>query len=337
MQGFKGILVCDRFSGNEVPLSLLELLTAGQRLAKATGETLGVFVFRDKIDTAAEYLFRYGVDTLYGVKDISIEEFHPELYTNVLTEVCRQIAPSIVLFPHNDIGRDVAPRLAAKLKATVCLDCINFFVDNDRKCIVFSKPVYGGKAIALWAAKGNYPIITTARARSIPPAELGGDKQHNVVLLDVKDQLYIKTKLIDTVREELKGMKLEDAKVIVAGGGGIGSQDGFKMLMELADVLQAALGASRVPCDEGWISKNLEIGQSGHVVSPQVYIAIGISGASQHMSGCTGSKYIIAINRDPDAHIFLEADVGVVEDYRKILPPLIAKCKNLKGRSSEAG
>ncbi|TRZ49459.1 hypothetical protein D4S03_08230, partial [bacterium] len=133
MQEFKGILICDSFTSNAIPLSLLELLTVGHRLADATGEKLGVFVLGDKIDTAAEGLFRYGVDTLYGTNDVSTIEFHPELYTQVLAEVCRQVAPSIVLFPHNDIGRDVAPRLAARLKVTICMDCINFAIDPDRK------------------------------------------------------------------------------------------------------------------------------------------------------------------------------------------------------------
>ncbi|MHB8090014.1 MAG: electron transfer flavoprotein subunit alpha/FixB family protein [Syntrophales bacterium] len=337
MQEFKGILICDSFTSNAIPLSLLELLTVGHRLADATGEKLGVFVLGDKIDTAAEKLFRYGVDTLYGANDVSTTEFHPELYTQVLAEVCRQVAPSIILFPHNDIGRDVAPRLAARLKATICMDCINFAIDPDRKNLVFSKPVYGGQAIAAWAAKGNCPVIVTVRARSIPPAEPWEDKQHNVVLLDIANQTPLKTKLIETVREELKGIKMEDAKIIIAGGGGIGSQEGFQLLTELAEVLQAAVGVSRAPCDEGWMTKSLEIGQTGHVVSPKIYIAIGISGALQHMAGCSGSKYIIAINKDPGAHIFSEADVGIVGDYRHILPPLISNCKKLWGQSRGAG
>jgi electron transfer flavoprotein alpha subunit len=139
----------------------------------------------------------------------------------------------------------------------------------------------------------------------------------------------IKGNLLETTKEEVKGMKLEEAKVVIAGGGGIGSSDGFTMLEELAKVLGGTIGVTRVPCDEGWKPLALEIGQTGHIVTPNLYFAIGISGAPQHMAGCSGSKCIVAINRDPDAHIFKEADFGVMGDYRAVLPALIEKCKTL--------
>jgi electron transfer flavoprotein alpha subunit len=139
----------------------------------------------------------------------------------------------------------------------------------------------------------------------------------------------IKGRLLETVKQDAEGIKLEDAKVIVAGGGGIGGSEGFRMLEELARVLRGTVGVTRVPCDEGWKPLSLEIGQTGHIVTPDLYIAVGVSGAPQHMAGCLGSKRIVAINRDPDAQIFREADFGVVGDYRQVLPTLIAKCKTL--------
>jgi electron transfer flavoprotein alpha subunit len=143
------------------------------------------------------------------------------------------------------------------------------------------------------------------------------------------DDSLMKSKLLETVKEEVKGIRLEEAKVIVSGGGGIGSSDGFKLLGELAKALGGTIGVTRVPCDEGWMSVNLEIGQTGHIVGPDLYIAVGISGASQHMAGCSSSKFIVAINRDPEAHIFKEADFGVVGDYRDVLPALIFRLKEL--------
>jgi electron transfer flavoprotein alpha subunit len=139
----------------------------------------------------------------------------------------------------------------------------------------------------------------------------------------------VRSRLVETVKRETKGIRLDDAKVVIAGGGGIGSRDGFKILEELAEVLGGTVGVTRVPCDEGWMPTRLEIGQTGHIVTPNVYIAVGISGASQHMAGCSGSKCIVSINRDPEATIFKESDFGIVGDYREVLPAFIEKCKKL--------
>jgi electron transfer flavoprotein alpha subunit len=139
----------------------------------------------------------------------------------------------------------------------------------------------------------------------------------------------IKSKLVETVKEEAEGIKLEEAKVVVAGGGGIGGADGFDMLKELAALFKGALGVTRVPCDEGWMPISLEIGQTGHITSPDLYIAIGISGAPQHMAGCSNSRCIVAINKDPEANIYEVSDFGLVGDYRQALPPFIDKCREL--------
>jgi len=170
----------------------------------------------------------------------------------------------------------------------------------------------------------------TIRPRSSDPAEPDPARQGEIISVSpAADDSSIKTKLIETVKEELKGINLEDAKFIVAGGGGIGGKEGFGLLQELAQVLRGAVGTSRVPCDEGWMPKKMEIGQTGHMVSPSIYIAIGISGAPQHLAGCSGSKCIVAINRDPEAHIFQQADFGIIVDYKEALPALIDKLKSI--------
>jgi electron transfer flavoprotein alpha subunit len=162
------------------------------------------------------------------------------------------------------------------------------------------------------------------------PAEPDASRKGEIINLSITvDNAMIRGKLLETIKEETEGVKLEDAKVVVAGGGGIGGIEGFKLLNELAKLLKGVLGVSRVPCDEGWLPISLEIGQTGHIVSPSLYVAIGISGAPQHMSGCSSSKYIVAINKDPEAHIFEVSDFGLVGDYRQALPPFIEKCKEL--------
>jgi electron transfer flavoprotein alpha subunit len=171
-------------------------------------------------------------------------------------------------------------------------------------------------------------LIVTIRPRSSEPAELNTTRQGEIISINpIADETSTKAKLIETVKEEIMGISLEEAKVIVVGGGGIGGKEGFGLLQELAQTLRGAIGVSRVPCDEGWMPKKLEIGQTGHMVSPGLYIAVGISGAPQHIAGCSGSKCIVAINRDPEAHIFQEADFGVVGDYKEALPSLIEKLK----------
>jgi electron transfer flavoprotein alpha subunit len=162
------------------------------------------------------------------------------------------------------------------------------------------------------------------------PAKPDDSRQGEILIVQkIEEESPIKEKLLQTAKEESKGIRLEDAKVVVAGGGGIGSGEGFRLIGELAQILRGAVGTSHVPSDEGWMPKNLEIGQTGHMVSPDVYIAVGISGAPQHMAGCSGSKFIVSINKDPEANIFKESDLGLVGDYKKALPPLIQKLKSM--------
>ena len=186
--------------------------------------------------------------------------------------------------------------------------------------------------MAVWVSEACDPQIVTIRPRAIMPEEPNLSRKGEVKNLPVSvTDSMIRGRLLETVKQEVEGIKLEDAKVIVAGGGGIGGSEGFKMLEELARVLRGTVGVTRVPCDEGWKPLSLEIGQTGHIVTPNLYIAVGVSGAPQHMAGCLGSKCIVAVNRDPDAQIFREADFGVVDDYRQVLPPMIEKCKALLG------
>jgi electron transfer flavoprotein alpha subunit len=218
---------------------------------------------------------------------------------------------------------------AAWLGTAVIMDCTELAIDPDTKRMLQTKPVYGGKAMAVWVSKPE-PQIATLRPRSVMPAEPDTSKKGEITTLSVTiDDSMIKGRLLETVSEEVKGIKLEEAEVIIAGGGGSGGSDGFKLLEELAKVLGGTIGVTRIPCDEGWMPTSLEIGQTGHIVSPNLYVAVGISGAPQHMAGCSGSRCIVAINRDPEAHIFKVADFGVVGDYREVLPTLIEKCKEL--------
>jgi len=328
----KGIFICGEVTDGKLPTVTRELLAMGKRLRNDLKQPIGTLLVGKNIQKAAEEAIALGADTVYVADGPPFSETHPDLYIAILTETIKQMTPSVVVLGHTEMGREVAPRLATRLGTTVTMDCTGLSIDPQTKRLMQSKPVYGGNAIAVWVSESRDPQIVTIRPRAFMPEESDASRKGEVKTLTVTvTDSMIRGRLLETVKQEVEGIKLEDAKVIVAGGGGIGGSEGFKMLEELARVLRGTVGVTRVPCDEGWKPLSLEIGQTGHIVTPSLYIAVGVSGAPQHMVGCSGSKCIVAVNRDPEAQIFREADFGVVGDYRQVLPPMIEKCKALLG------
>jgi electron transfer flavoprotein alpha subunit len=330
MSDYQGVLICGEVVEGKITTVTKELMSTGRKLSNDLGQALSILLIGKDIQELAKEVVLLGADRVYTVDAVEFAKSLPELYADIIVRVCRQTAPSVIVLGQTDMGRDIAPRLAARLRASVCMDCVELAVAPENGLLLQTKPVYGGNAIAVWASADYQPRVVTMRPRVVAPAEPDTSRQGEIVSLspDVDDST-IKSKLLETVREEAKGMKLEEAKVIVAGGGGIGGSEGFELLQELAQLLGGTIGASQVPCDRGWVPATLKIGQTGHVVTPDLYIAVGISAAMQAMAGCSRSKCIVAINKDPEAHIFKEADFGVVGDYRQALPPLIEKCKAL--------
>jgi electron transfer flavoprotein alpha subunit len=326
------VVICGEMTEGKVAMVTRELLKVGRKLADELNQPLSALLIGENIEAPAREVVTLGADNVYLIAGPPFGGSHPDQYIALITAACRQLSPSVLLFSHTDLGRDVAPRVAVRLKGAVTTDCTRLSVEQGTKRLIQEKPVYGGNAIAVWASEPGILQIVTVRPRASMPAEPDTSRKGEVVPLAISpDSCLSKSRLLETVREEVKGIKLEDAKVVVAGGGGIGSSEGFNLLEELAGVLGATTGVSRVPCDEGWMPLSLEIGQTGHYVSPDLYVAIGISGAPQHMVGCAGSKLLVAINRDPDANIFKEADLGVVGEYRQVLPSLIERLKALHG------
>lgn len=330
MSDNKGILIYDEIINGHISLTTRELLAAGGKLGDAIKQPLSALLIGKGIEGTTNEIISLGADHVYTIESSPYIESSPDLYVAMVTEACRQLNPAIVITGHNDMGRDTLIRVAARTGATLSLDCIDLSIEPDANRFSCLKPVYGGNAIAVWASGMEKPNMVTLRQRAVQPAEPDAQRKGEVHKLDITvDNSTIKVTLKETAKEDIKGIKLEDARVVVAGGGGIGSADGFQMLEELAHLLGGAVGATRVPCDEGWKPMSMEIGQTGRIITPDLYIAVGISGAPQHMAGCSGSKKIIAINRDADAHIFKEADFGLIGDYRALVPPLIEHCKNI--------
>jgi len=306
-----------------------ELLGCGRKLADELGEELSAALVGSEVSGLAQEAIAFGADKAYVVDDALLKEYETDAYVSVMEKVVKEAMPQIILMGQTNVGRDLAPRLAFRLETAASLDCVELAIDPDSKLLQLTKPVYGGNARAIFTAE-SYPQIATVRAKTMTPLEKDDSRKGEVVTVDAGlDASAIRTKVLETVVEEVAGIKLEDADVVVTGGRGIGGPEGFQDLEELAKLLKAAVGASRPPCDNGWVPDTMQVGLTGKIVSPDLYIAIALSGSSQHLAGCSGSKNIVAVNRDPEANIFKEASYGVVGDWKKIIPAFTEKVKEL--------
>jgi electron transfer flavoprotein alpha subunit len=326
----KGVLVCGEIAEGKLAPITIELLGAGRKLADELGEELSILLMGSKAADAGKDAIACGADKVYIAEDALLDNYDSDAYAQVATNHCKKALPSIVLFGHTDVGLDLAPRLNGRLGGGLSMDCQALSIDPASKVLVVTRPVYGGNANATVVSKTARPQMATIRQKVMPPAERDDSRKGEVVPVEDKlDTSALKVKVVDRIKEEVEGIKLEDAEVVVSGGRGIGSADNFAMLQELANVMGGAVGATRPACDEGWVPVSLQVGQTGKVVSPKVYIAVALSGAIQHIAGCLGSKYIVAINKDNEANIFNVAHFGIVGDYKEVVPALTAKLKEL--------
>ena len=331
MDTHKGVLVCGEIAGQKLAPITIELLGIGRKLANELGEDLSVLLMGSKTSGLGQDAIAYGADKVYAVEDSLLDNYNSDAYTLVTANLCRKVLPSIMLLGHTDIGCDLAPRLNGRLGGGLAMDCLALSIDPATKFLISTRPVYGGNAHAAMVTKSARPQMATLRPKTVPPAERNDGRQGQVIIVEDKiDPSVLKVKVVERIKEEVEGVKLEEAEVVVSGGRGIGSAQNFTMVRELARVLGGAVGATRPVCDEGWTPAALQVGQSGKVVSPKLYIAVGISGAMAHITGCLGSKYIVAINKDKDANIFNVAHFGIFADYKEVLPALTAKIKELK-------
>ena len=331
MDTHKGVLVCGEIAGQKLAPITIELLGIGRKLANELGEDLSVLLMGSKTSGLGQDAIAYGADKVYAVEDSLLDNYNSDAYTLVTANLCRKVLPSIMLLGHTDVGCDLAPRLNGRLGGGLAMDCLALSIDPATKFLISTRPVYGGNAHAAMVTKSARPQMATLRPKTVPPAERNDGRQGQVIIVEDKiDPSVLKVKVVERIKEEVEGVKLEEAEVVVSGGRGIGSAQNFTMVRELARVLGGAVGATRPVCDEGWTPAALQVGQSGKVVSPKLYIAIALSGAMAHITGCLGSKYIVAINKDKDANIFNVASFGIVADYKEVLPALTAKIKELK-------
>ena len=305
----------------------LELIAPAKKLAADAGEQAVAVVIGGAVDTAVAAATSYGIDSLIVVDDADFADYSTDAYTNAFAALVAKYDPAAILFGATSNGRDLAPRLAARLGAGLAADCTA--IERDATGLVFTRPTYSGRMLSVIESTGGIQMATVRSGifkRGEPDASLTAE----VIKEDVSAGT-IRTTLIEKITEAAEGaVKLEDAEVIVSGGRGLGNADNFALVKALADELGGVVGASRAAVDAEWITHAHQVGQTGKTVGPKLYIACGISGAIQHLAGMSGSDVVIAINRDADAPIFEIADYGIVGDLKVVLPLLTEKIKALR-------
>ncbi len=325
----KGIMVYGEIVEGSLSSITTELLGCGRQLADESKEDLLCILIADQLGEAPQKAVAFGADKVYTAQDPLLKEYQTDSYVTVMEKAVKDISPRILLMGQTSVGRDLAPRLAFRLGVSVAMDCLELKIDPETKLLQQTRPVYGGNARAVFSSD-SFPQMATVRQKAMSPLEPDESRKGEIAPLEIAlDPAAIRTKVIETVKEEVEGIKLEDAEAVVSGGRGIGDPEGFKQLEALAKVLKGAVGASRPPCDNGWVPDTMQVGLTGKIVTPELYIAVAISGASQHLSGCSGAKNIVAINRDAEANIFKEARLGVVGDWKQVLPAFTEKVKEL--------
>ncbi len=329
MSEHKGVMVHGEVIEGKLSTMTTELLGYGRKLSVDMGEELSAVLIGSGISSLAQEAIAFGADKVYVVDAPILKDYQTDSCVTVMEKVVKQVMPQIILMGQTTIGRDLAPRLAFRLDTAATMDCVALSIDPASKRLLQTKPVYGGNAQAIYSYETD-PQIATVRAKVMSPLAPDTSRKGEVVTIEAGlDPSAIRTKVLEKVKEEVEGIKLEDAAVIVSGGRGIGGAEGFGQLKELAKLLKGAVGASRPACDSGWMPDTSQVGLTGKIVTPDFYLAVGISGASQHMAGCSSAKTIVAINKDSEANIFKEARYGVVGDWKKVLPAFAAKVKEL--------
>lgn len=324
------LIVAETINGALAPISA-ELAGAGQRLAAELGTGLAGLLLGSGLDAAAAGLATLGVGRVLTGDSPALADLQPDPTVATLAAVVAAEAPSVVLFGHGADYRESAIRLAYRLGVAITTDCTSLRVEGGT--VIMTKPVYGGAAIGEYASDGG-PTIATLRPRAFEPADSSGTDPTGVEIsaITLPADLSSRTRLLETVEESVgTGPRLKDAKLVVSGGRGVGSPENWPMIEELAGALGAAVGASRAVTDAGWVPPSHQVGLTGTTISPDLYLTVGISGAVQHIAGCSGSRNIVAINRDADANIFRHARFGVVGDFQKIVPALTKRIKELRG------
>ncbi|WP_294352046.1 electron transfer flavoprotein subunit alpha/FixB family protein [uncultured Clostridium sp.] len=326
---YKGVWVFAEQREGELQKVSLELLGEGRKIADKLGVKLTALLLGSNVEALSETLAKHGADEVLVADDEKLAQYTTDAYTKVICDLANERKPGILFIGATFIGRDLGPRVAARLETGLTADCTSLDVEVEEGALLATRPAFGGNLMATIACPEHRPQMATVRPGVFAKVEADPSKC-KVEKVEVKlTDADVRTKVLETIKSKKNVVDISEAKVIVAGGRGVGSKENFALLQELADVLGGAVAGSRAAVEKGWLDGAYQVGQTGKTVKPSIYIACGISGAIQHVAGMQDSDVIIAINKDETAPIMKVADYGIVGDVNKVLPELIAQAKEI--------
>ena len=313
----------------------IELIGIASKLAADLGQEVVAVLLGKEVKGLAENLIHHGANKVICVEDPILEHYATEPYTKALNAIVEAKRPEIVLYGATSIGRDLAPRVSARVHTGLTADCTKLEIDPETKLLLMTRPAFGGNIMATIVCKEFRPQMATVRPGVMQALPTDTSRTGEVELFMVEfTDADMNIKIREVIKEKHAKVDITEAKVLVSGGRGIGNAEYFDVLKELADELGGLVTSSRANVDAGWIGRERQVGQTGKTVRPDLYMACGISGAIQHLAGMEDSEFIVAINKDAQAPIFDVADLGVVGDLHKIMPILIDKVRALKAEKA---
>jgi electron transfer flavoprotein alpha subunit len=323
------ILTYVELKDDKIKKAALEALSEGKRKALELNKGLAAVVIGSGKEGLAPEIFSYGASKVYVLENPAFDHYSTQDYAFALAALAHKVNPEVIFFPATSQGKDLAPRLAAKLGVSLASDCTKVSVKSGD--LEFTRPIFAGKALLSFTLKSS-PQIATLRPNVFPLTETASRKGELIKELVALPADQPKAQVVDILQERGGEMDVSEADIIISGGRGMKGPENFEVLRELSSLIpRSAVGASRPAVDSGWIDHQHQVGQTGKTVSPNLYMAFGISGAIQHLAGMSSSKVIVAVNKDPHAPIFKVADFGVVGDLFQVIPPLKEELKKALG------
>ncbi len=309
----------------------LELLSKGTALSQSMDVTLAAVLLGDEVEEAARELIFHGAEKVYLLEDARLRYYQSEAYARLLAEVIKQHEPQIVLIGATEIGKELAPKVAAKLRTGLTAHCIDLYVGEvgDAPHLIHVVPGWGGNLVMHIICPQRRPQVVTVKPGVLPKAVRDENKKGKIIRVkpDVRDEDFSRIETVAVVEEPPQGKSLESADVVVCGGWGLNALGDFSRVQELADILGGVVAGTRPAMDKGWVEEARMIGQSGKTVSPGFFVSLGASGVMHYTTGFMGSKVVLAVDQNPQAPIFQVADIGIVGDLREVLPCLIEELK----------
>ncbi len=328
---YRGVWVFAEQRGGVMPEVVAELMGQGRRLADELGVELGAVLLGSGVDGLSKELMALGADRVYVADHESLTLFNDDVYCSVLTQAIKDHQPEVLLAGATSIGRSLIPRVATAASTGLTADCTGLAIDQERRLLLQTRPAFGGNIMATIICPDARPQMATVRPRVMKKGIYEPGREAKLVSLDLPDNLASATQVLEVVDNLEEKINLTGAEVIVCGGRGLGKPEGFDLVRELAEALDGVVGATRGAVDSEWIGHAHQVGQTGRTVAPKLYVALGVSGAVQHLVGMQSSDLIVAVNSDPNAPIFKVATYGIVGDLYTVVPAMLDRLKELRG------